>query len=414
MNSQKVPLVSVVVPNYNHARYLRQRIDSILGQTYEDFELILLDDCSTDNSREILSSYAVHPRVRIEFNAENSGTPFKQWNKGVRMAQGRYVWIAESDDFAESNFLERLVSVLQQQPEATFAYCRAWRVGEAEGGEWRHFADRDLDELDAEHWKRDFVADGAEECGRYFVLCGPVLNASTVVFRKETYQRAGMADERLRVASDYKMWAAMAVAGKVAYIAEPLSYFRTHSENVRTRTDASGLLLSEYFYVMRWIVALVSGPPKADQAELRAEAPERVPAEMEPAERIAAAKRWLSEVSDWNLSNNKHMKQKEMRAYFSDWEFAIVGKEFEIAPPNRWRFFLHRVRFYRRYSGGMDWKQKLLNLLRVFGAPVVGYRSRHQPEHLYRRVVGVIKKTSGYTLPKKASTAKQRFHRDDD
>jgi glycosyltransferase involved in cell wall biosynthesis len=88
--------VSVVVPNYNHARFLRKRVDSILGQTFQDFELILLDDCSTDDSRSVLSKYADDPRVRIEFNEVNSGSTFKQWNKGVWLAHGEYVWIAES------------------------------------------------------------------------------------------------------------------------------------------------------------------------------------------------------------------------------------------------------------------------------------------------------------------------------
>jgi hypothetical protein len=135
-----------------------------------------------------------------------------------------------------------------------------------------------------------------------------------------------------------------------------------------------------------------------------------MPAEMEPRERIAAAKRWLSEAADWNLHNNKHVTQDEMQAYFDDWEFAIVGKEFAMAPPNRWRFFVHRVHFYRRYSVGMDWKQKLLNLLRIFGAHVVGYRSRHQPEHAYQWIIGVFNKSRGYTLRSKTSTAKRRFH----
>lgn len=406
MQKESNPTVSVIVPNYNHARYLRKRIDSILTQTYQDFEVVVLDDCSTDDSRSILACYEGDPRITVAFNTENSGNPFKQWNKGVRMSRGRYLWIAESDDFAESRFLERLVSTLQEQPEVTFAYCRAWRVGE-DDQRW-HFADTDLDRLDAEHWKRDFVADGAEECARYFALCSPVFNASTVVFRKEAYQRAGMADERLRVASDYKVWATMALAGKVAYIAEPLSYYRTHSENVRTRTDASGLLLSEYFYVMRWVVALVDGTAKADETKPKPDVPERMPTEMEPRERIAAAKRWLAEAADWNLFNNRYLKPEEMRAYFRDWEFAIAGKEFGVAPPNRWRFFLHRVHFYRRYSMAMDWKQKLLNLLRIFGAPVVGYRRRQQPEHVYRWFAGAIKKFSGYTLGGKASTAKRR------
>jgi glycosyltransferase involved in cell wall biosynthesis len=68
--------------------------------------IILLDDCSTDDSRLILSKYADDPRVRIEFNKVNSGSPFKQWNKGVSLALGEYVWIAESDDYADKRLLD--------------------------------------------------------------------------------------------------------------------------------------------------------------------------------------------------------------------------------------------------------------------------------------------------------------------
>src|SRR5690242_21921320 len=89
------PTVSVIIPNYNHARYLPRRIESVLRQSYQDFELILMDDASTDDSREVLSLYLSDPRVRVQFNEVNSGSPFKQWNKGVKLARGKYVWIAE-------------------------------------------------------------------------------------------------------------------------------------------------------------------------------------------------------------------------------------------------------------------------------------------------------------------------------
>src|SRR6202043_2352137 len=110
------------------ARYLRQRVESVLGQTYQDFEVILLDDCSTDESQSILREYAADPRVRMEFNEKNSGSTFKQWNKGVRLARGEYVWIAESDDYAEPRLLERLVAVLDADPAVTLAYCQSWRI----------------------------------------------------------------------------------------------------------------------------------------------------------------------------------------------------------------------------------------------------------------------------------------------
>src|ERR1035438_411071 len=120
--------VSVVIPNYNHSRFLPRRIDSVLKQSFRDFELVLLDDCSTDDSRSILSKYADDSRVRIEFNEVNSGSPFKQWNKGVRLAQGEYVWIAESDDYADERLMERLVEVLDADPQVVFVNCRSLRV----------------------------------------------------------------------------------------------------------------------------------------------------------------------------------------------------------------------------------------------------------------------------------------------
>lgn len=88
---ESCPLVSVIVPNYNHVRFLPKRIDSILRQAYQDVELILPDDCSTDGSRKFLSQYGGNPRVRLEFNHVNSGSTYKQWNRGVSLAQGEYV-----------------------------------------------------------------------------------------------------------------------------------------------------------------------------------------------------------------------------------------------------------------------------------------------------------------------------------
>src|SRR6266404_7934352 len=156
-----MPAVSVIVPNYNHARFLRRRIDTVLGQTFLDFELILLDDCSTDNSRDILTAYADDSRVRIEFNAKNSGSTFKQWNKGVRLARGKYVWIAESDDYADKHLLEMLVPRLDAEPTTVLVYCRSWRI--SADGNTNGFVDSSVPNLDLARWTADFVVDGREE-----------------------------------------------------------------------------------------------------------------------------------------------------------------------------------------------------------------------------------------------------------
>lgn len=109
MDQDKKPLVSVIVPNYNHAPYLKERLDSIYQQTYQNIEVILLDDFSSDNSVEVLKQYArKYPHnTRLIVNEENSGKVFRQWNKGLSLAKGELIWIAESDDYCDVNFWMR-------------------------------------------------------------------------------------------------------------------------------------------------------------------------------------------------------------------------------------------------------------------------------------------------------------------
>jgi glycosyltransferase involved in cell wall biosynthesis len=252
------PKVSVIVPNYNHACFLPQRLDSVLGQTFQDFELILLDDCSTDDSRSILSQYAGDPRVRIEFNEVNSGSTFKQWNKGVRLARGKYVWIAESDDYADERLLARLAAVLDDEPKVAFAYCRSRRV--TEDDRLNGYADFYLDHLDPHRWTEDFCVDGREECRNHFVLINPVPNASAVVFRKAIYECVGGADESLRLCGDWKLWAAMALMGRIAYLGETLNYYRFHDASVRTKSSQAVVDVTEHLQVVRWISDRVTVP----------------------------------------------------------------------------------------------------------------------------------------------------------
>ena len=268
-----MPSVSIVVPNYNHARFLRQRIDSILAQTYQDFELILLDDCSADDSRDVLRSYAADPRVaHVDLNEKNSGSPFAQWNKGVRLARGKYVWIAESDDYADPRFLERLVNVLEADPGIVIAYSRSLCV--TPEGRLTCFADRYLSRWNAEQWTSDFCMDGREMCEKYFCRANPVPNASAVVFRKGAYEQAGGPDEGMRLCGDWKLWAGMALQGKVAFLCEPLNCFRSHDESVRTRTELAKADVTEYLHVSLWVLERVHLPEaglediRADMADL--------------------------------------------------------------------------------------------------------------------------------------------------
>ena len=125
-----IPLVSVIVPNYNHARYLEQRLDSVFEQTYQNFEVIILDDCSTDDSMEVINRYKDNPHLsQIVVNEQNTGSPFKQWDKGIHLAKGDLIWIAESDDYNELTFLEELISEWNKHKNVVLAFSNLCESG---------------------------------------------------------------------------------------------------------------------------------------------------------------------------------------------------------------------------------------------------------------------------------------------
>ena len=243
------PKVSVVVPNYNYARFLRRRIETVLNQSFQDFEVILLDDCSTDESRKILCEYADEPRVRAEFNQKNSGSAFRQWNRGVGLARGKYIWIAEADDYADERLLERLTPVLDAEPDVVFAYCRSRRVSADDR------MDGFLDSFvpDPERWTSDHAVNGRDECRGHFITSNLVPNASAVLFRKAIYDRVGGADETLTMTGDWKMWFAMALNGKIAYLSEPLNYYRSHDKSVVGKDTLRLVEVEETLRLVRWM-----------------------------------------------------------------------------------------------------------------------------------------------------------------
>jgi|SRR5665213_49078 len=229
-----MPKITIIIPNYNHGRFLDQRIKSVLGQTFQDFEVIILDDASKDNSLEIISRHLADPRVRLFKNERNSGSPFVQWNKGISLAISKYVWIAESDDYAEPELLETLVAELEQQPLAALAYCQSIRVDEnnVKTGtmlEW-------TDDLFGPRWRHKFVNDGRDECARYLLLRCTIPNASAVVFRRDAYPLDNRDAESMHVCGDWLTWAKILQQGKLVYIPKALNYFRTHAASARSTT----------------------------------------------------------------------------------------------------------------------------------------------------------------------------------
>ena len=244
-----MPKVSVIIPNYNHAKYLKQRIDSVLNQTFQDTEVIILDDCSTDNSREIIETYAlVDKRITTHRNQQNSGSTFFQWNKGVSIAKGEYIWIAESDDWAELNLLETLVTLLDKNSKTGIAYCQSNEVDEISGSTKKSF-ENDTS-WNSSRMLDDFYNDGKKECSDYMLFRNTIPNASAVVFRKDVYLKAGNAPTHMKLCGDWMQWSKILMISDVTYCSKPLNYFRQHKNTVRSSSEKAGMYIGERYEVI--------------------------------------------------------------------------------------------------------------------------------------------------------------------
>lgn len=240
-------MTSIVVPNYNYAAYLKTRIEGILAQTCQDFELILLDDASTDNSRDIIESYRSHPKVtQVVYNDQNSGSAFRQWNKGVALAKGEYVWIAEADDEADPGMLGALVNLLDRHSRAGIAYTHSELIdpaGSPMGSAHEFLAILGWD------WHQPFLLDGREAISSGLGLLNIVPNASAVVFRREAYLQAGPARADLRSTGDWMQWFNILKNWDLAYRGETLNRRRNHPASVTASAVRSVSGLADYLAV---------------------------------------------------------------------------------------------------------------------------------------------------------------------
>ena len=233
------PKISIVIPNYNHQHFLAQRIDSILNQTYQNFELILLDDASTDESMSIINNYTKHPKVtQVVCNTTNSGSPFKQWQKGIALAKGSYIWIAESDDYCDKQFLEKILDCFEKDNQLGLVYAQSTDVDE----NGKALANRlnYTEEFAPNIWKNDFICEGKLFVENYLQIKNVIPNASAVVFKKKLVANKNVFSNSLlqmKMCGDWLFWIQLATQTNVGFIAQPLNFFRHHSRVTRNHSN---------------------------------------------------------------------------------------------------------------------------------------------------------------------------------
>jgi len=236
VDSADQPLVSVIVPNYNHASYLQRRLDSIYTQSYKNFEVILLDDASTDHSLSILQDYAKRypDRTRLFKNEQNSGSPFKQWRKGLAAARGALIWIAESDDECDADFLESLLPQFSN-PAVRLAFCQTLFINQEGLSIWS--TKEYLHQFGTTLWDSDFVASAAQLVERVWLSRNIIANVSSAVFRRPASLHALDFEDwdTLKVCGDWMFYLHIIRGGLVAYNQKLLNRYRVHTGNTSVR-----------------------------------------------------------------------------------------------------------------------------------------------------------------------------------
>ncbi len=234
--------VSVVIPNFNYRDYLSDRMHSIFSQTYPIFEVIVLDDCSTDGSLDELTRIrdGSDRRFSVVANEHNSGSAFRQWIKACQLARGDYLWIAEADDLSRPDFLQRLMESIGNA-DVAFAFSDSAQIdgdGRPLGAGYKDYYRAAAGDL----MERDFVTDGKSFVEGCLIERNLVLNVSSVVWNRSCLMDVldrhidDLADYHL--AGDWYLYGAAALSGKqVGYVAEPLNIHRRHEKSVTSSLD---------------------------------------------------------------------------------------------------------------------------------------------------------------------------------
>lgn len=254
----RIPLepakVSVVVPNYNYKHYLAARLDSILSQTYPLYELIILDDNSTDGSIWFIEDWLEatqksFPELKIRFikNDQNSGSAIAQWQRAFREASGDFLWLAEADDLSDPYFLATAMSAFASDDSVLLSYTES-SVINARGSFLSYDFSSRIDKEKSGLFQKSFVRSGEELASSIFAIRCAIPNVSAVVFRKKSdlpFADYLESAKKFSQCGDWYFYLQLLAHGKVAYNRASLNFFRVHSASITANSKKAKRHLSE-------------------------------------------------------------------------------------------------------------------------------------------------------------------------
>jgi glycosyltransferase involved in cell wall biosynthesis len=235
------PKLTICMNTYNRARYVSQSIPTVLSQSFDDFELIVLDAASPDNTEEVVRSLADRRIVYVRTETRIGMT--EGWMRCLAMARGEYVAILSDDDLYFPSMLEVECEVLNHNPRVGFvhsAFCL--------------FGDDEKVVRVAYPAEAPYIREGRDEFKRHIVGKNYVCT-QTVLFRKNAYQACGGLDPCFLQVADWDLWLRMELHGcQVAYVNEPLAAFRIHSGSITSRSLSTGSVAQELFLMFAKIL----------------------------------------------------------------------------------------------------------------------------------------------------------------
>ena len=260
----KRPKVSVIIPTYNRAGYVTEAVESVIGQTFEDTEIIVVDDGSTDETRRCLGPYM----ERIEYEYVENGGPAYARNVGMKMARGEYIAFLDSDDLYYPHKIEMQARFLDNHPDVDLVsselsaisdrglldefhlrkYHRSAYMDDDSTYERIYSRSMTMPEagLDPAGWPERKVYVG-NVFDRYFE--GLILATNTVMFRRGLLESVGLQDEAYWVFEDYEFVLRIAKACKIAFIDVPTYKLRYHDSQistVRNKPNGTEILIRKY------------------------------------------------------------------------------------------------------------------------------------------------------------------------
>ncbi|WP_299060170.1 glycosyltransferase family 2 protein [uncultured Polaribacter sp.] len=232
--------VSIILPSYNHALFLEERLNSIINQTFSNWKLIIIDDCSKDNSLKILKKFKEKYPNKIEqfiVNKTNSGSGYNSWNLGIKLAKSDYIWIAETDDYSAPTFLEEQVTILEANKDVALSFCASNYVNQE--GEYLYDSTNRLKKLEVV--RENYGVFSSEVFTNSMPFHTLITNGSSVVFRKP---QDCIPEEifTFKQCSDIFFWTHLLKCNKFIFLNKNLNYFRRHEDSTSTKNFNFNLL----------------------------------------------------------------------------------------------------------------------------------------------------------------------------